>query len=210
VARAVLVESRRRVLRANATHTGGAQSSDHGAPVAHGFDAAPYHQAAERALADVHAANDRILQHALPATHPAFGVALDAVLAELGRRGVRTLLVEGGPTIAAALLEAGLVDEVVGYVRAAVLGAGRPLLDLGGVTTIADLRPFRLEGADVVGDDVRFSLGSQRYFETILWPRLRALGAATPPPAAGTRWWRRRGPSPRALEQLIADLERHP
>jgi diaminohydroxyphosphoribosylaminopyrimidine deaminase / 5-amino-6-(5-phosphoribosylamino)uracil reductase len=89
-------------------------------------------------------------------------LALDAVLAELGRRGVRTLLVEGGPTIAAALLEAGLVDEVVGYVRAAVLGAGRPLLDLGGVTTIADLRPFRLEGADVVGDDVRIRASIDR------------------------------------------------
>ena len=42
-----------------------------------------------------------------------------------------------------------------GYVRAAVLGAGRPLLDLAGVTTIGDLRPFRLVAADVVGDDVR-------------------------------------------------------
>jgi len=91
-------------------------------------------------------------------------LALDAVLAELGRRGVRTLLVEGGPTIAAAFLEAGFVDEIVGYVRAAVLGAGRPLLDLGGVATIADLRAFRLVGADVVGDDVRIraSVGSTK------------------------------------------------
>ena len=51
--------------------------------------------------------------------------------------------------------EAGLVDDVVGYVRAAVLGAGRPLLDVAGVTTIGDLRPLRLVAADVVGDDVR-------------------------------------------------------
>ena len=49
----------------------------------------------------------------------------------------------------------GLVDDVVGYVRAAVLGAGRPLLELSGVETIGDLRPFRLVDATVVGDDVR-------------------------------------------------------
>lgn len=80
---------------------------------------------------------------------------LHAVLDELAARGVRSVLVEGGPTIAAAFLGAGLVDDVVGYVRAAVLGAGRPLLDVAGVTTIGDLRPFRLVAADVVGDDVR-------------------------------------------------------
>ena len=80
---------------------------------------------------------------------------LHAVLDELAARGVRSVLVEGGPTIAAAFLGAGLVDDVVGYVRAAVLGAGRPLLDVAGVTTIGDLRPLRLVAADVVGDDVR-------------------------------------------------------
>ncbi|MDD5303474.1 MAG: bifunctional diaminohydroxyphosphoribosylaminopyrimidine deaminase/5-amino-6-(5-phosphoribosylamino)uracil reductase RibD [Elusimicrobia bacterium] len=37
--------------------------------------------------------------------------ALSAVLRDLGRRGVGTLLVEGGPTIHAAFLRAGLVDE---------------------------------------------------------------------------------------------------
>ncbi len=36
-----------------------------------------------------------------------------------GARDVRSVLVEGGPTIAASFLRAGLVDDVVGYVRAA-------------------------------------------------------------------------------------------
>ena len=80
---------------------------------------------------------------------------LAALLDDLARRGVRSVLVEGGPTIAGAFLEAGLVDDVVGYLRAAVLGAGRSLLDLPGVATIRDLRAFRLVAADVVGDDVR-------------------------------------------------------
>ncbi len=89
-------------------------------------------------------------------------LSLPGVLAELARRGVATLLVEGGPTIAGAFLAAGLVDEVVGYVRAAVLGTGRSLLDLPGVTTIGDLRPFRLVAADVVGDDVRVRMTVRR------------------------------------------------
>jgi len=80
---------------------------------------------------------------------------LHATLDELVARGVRSVLVEGGPTIAGAFLRAGLVDDVVGYLRAAVLGAGRPLLDLAGVTSIDDLRPLHLIDAEVVGDDVR-------------------------------------------------------
>jgi diaminohydroxyphosphoribosylaminopyrimidine deaminase/5-amino-6-(5-phosphoribosylamino)uracil reductase len=80
---------------------------------------------------------------------------LAELLDELARRGVRSVLVEGGPTIAGAFLEAGLVDDVVGYLRAAVLGAGRSLVDLPGVATIGDLRAFRLVAADVIGDDVR-------------------------------------------------------
>src|SRR3954447_22707328 len=85
-------------------------------------------------------------------------ISLPRLLRELAGRDVATLLVEGGPTIAAAFLEAGLVDEVVGYLRAAVLGAGRSMLDLPDVRTIADLRPFRLLSAEVVGQDVRVHL----------------------------------------------------
>jgi diaminohydroxyphosphoribosylaminopyrimidine deaminase/5-amino-6-(5-phosphoribosylamino)uracil reductase len=89
-------------------------------------------------------------------------IPLPGLLAELTRRGVTTLLVEGGPTIAGSFLAAGLVDEVVGYVRAAVLGAGRPLLELPGVTTIGDLRALRLIAADVVGEDVRLRMTVRR------------------------------------------------
>jgi diaminohydroxyphosphoribosylaminopyrimidine deaminase/5-amino-6-(5-phosphoribosylamino)uracil reductase len=89
-------------------------------------------------------------------------IQLPALLDELGARGVGTLLVEGGPTLAASFLVEGLVDEVVGYLRAAVLGAGRPLLDLPGVTTIDDLRTFRLVAADIVGEDVRVRMAVRR------------------------------------------------
>ena len=89
-------------------------------------------------------------------------LSLPALLRELARRDVATLLVEGGPTVAGSFLAEGLVDEVVGYVRAAVLGAGRPLLELPGVATIGDLRTFRLVAADVVGEDVRIRMTASR------------------------------------------------
>ena len=83
---------------------------------------------------------------------------------------------EGGPTIAGAFLQAGLVDDVVGYVRAAVLGAGRPLLELSDVTTIGDLRPFRLVAADAIGQDVRVRMTARRA------RRATTSGPASAPP----------------------------
>jgi len=91
-------------------------------------------------------------------------IELAVLLRALAKRGITSVLVEGGPTIAAAFLTAGLVDDIVAYIRAAILGGGRSLLDLPGVASIADLRPFRLETVERVGQDVRItaSAGRQR------------------------------------------------
>lgn len=76
------------------------------------------------------------------------------VLETLGTRGVRTVLVEGGPTLAAAFLRAGLVDEVHAYVAPVLLGAGAPAVADLGVATIDDA--VRLEPTSVLplGPDV--------------------------------------------------------
>ncbi|WP_432573134.1 bifunctional diaminohydroxyphosphoribosylaminopyrimidine deaminase/5-amino-6-(5-phosphoribosylamino)uracil reductase RibD [Kineococcus sp. SYSU DK005] len=81
------------------------------------------------------------------------------VLAALAAREVRTVLLEGGPALAAALARAGLVDEVVAYLAPALLGAGAAAVADLGVTGVAgalrlDLAPG--EGAVTrVGEDVR-------------------------------------------------------
>ncbi|MEA2538171.1 MAG: diaminohydroxyphosphoribosylaminopyrimidine deaminase [Chloroflexota bacterium] len=80
---------------------------------------------------------------------------LAELLAALRRRGVRTLLVEGGPTLAAAFLASGTVDRIVAYVAPVILGNGRPLVTLDDVTTIADARRFRTKEVTVLGGDVR-------------------------------------------------------
>lgn len=67
----------------------------------------------------------------------------------LGRRHV---LLEGGPTLAAAFLRAALVDEIVAYVAPVLLGAGhRTVADLG-IGTIADARRFRVTDTSVMWD----------------------------------------------------------
>jgi diaminohydroxyphosphoribosylaminopyrimidine deaminase/5-amino-6-(5-phosphoribosylamino)uracil reductase len=68
-------------------------------------------------------------------------------LEELFGRGVQHVFLEGGPTLAAAFLTAGLVDEVVAYVSPTLLGAGLSAVGDLGVSTIADA--VRLDIVDV-------------------------------------------------------------
>lgn len=80
-----------------------------------------------------------------------------AALREVREHGIHHVLLEGGPTLAAAFLRAGLVDEVVAYLAPALLGAGAHALGDLGVTTIADA--VRLDPTDVtvLGGDVRLT-----------------------------------------------------
>ncbi|WKN46784.1 bifunctional diaminohydroxyphosphoribosylaminopyrimidine deaminase/5-amino-6-(5-phosphoribosylamino)uracil reductase RibD [Nocardioides sp. Arc9.136] len=64
-------------------------------------------------------------------------------LADLRARDRQHVFLEGGPTLAAAFLRAGLVDEVVAYVAPVLLGAGTSAVaDLGITTISAALRPM--------------------------------------------------------------------
>ena len=61
-----------------------------------------------------------------------------AVLAELSARGCRRVLLEGGPTLAASFVRAGVVDEVIVYIAPKLLGAGRAAVADFGVRTMSD------------------------------------------------------------------------
>lgn len=89
-------------------------------------------------------------------------VDLPALLAELYRRDVVHLLLEGGPRLAGAFLAARLVDRVVGYVAPVLLGAGPAALSDAGIGSID--AALRLEVTDVtrLGDDIRL-IGTPRY-----------------------------------------------
>jgi diaminohydroxyphosphoribosylaminopyrimidine deaminase/5-amino-6-(5-phosphoribosylamino)uracil reductase len=82
-------------------------------------------------------------------------VDLKALMQRLYQKDRRHVLLEGGPRLAGAMIEAGLVDRVIAYLAPALLGAGPNALDSAGITTIA--AAWRLEFVDVqrVGSDVR-------------------------------------------------------
>lgn len=76
------------------------------------------------------------------------------VLAALAEREVRHVLLEGGPTLAAAFLRARLVDEVHAYIAPVLLGAGRPAVADLGVSTIDEAVRLRPREVRPLGPDV--------------------------------------------------------
>ena len=80
-----------------------------------------------------------------------------ALLAHLYERGVRHLLVEGGPKLAGTLVDERLVDRVVGYVAPVAIGSGKPALDNAGAPTIDAAWRLRLDDVTRIGDDVRLT-----------------------------------------------------
>jgi diaminohydroxyphosphoribosylaminopyrimidine deaminase/5-amino-6-(5-phosphoribosylamino)uracil reductase len=70
-------------------------------------------------------------------------------------RGVRHVLLEGGPTLAGAFLEAQCIDEVVAYLAPKLLGAGRNCLADAGITTITDAVSLDVSEVRQLGGDVK-------------------------------------------------------
>jgi diaminohydroxyphosphoribosylaminopyrimidine deaminase/5-amino-6-(5-phosphoribosylamino)uracil reductase len=77
----------------------------------------------------------------------------------------RQVLLEGGPTLAAAFWRAGLVDRVVAYLAPALLGAGAAAVADLGITTIDDAARLRLDDVTQVGPDVRLTMTPLRLEE---------------------------------------------
>ena len=77
------------------------------------------------------------------------------VLRLLQEREIRTVMVEGGATVAAAFLQAGLVDEVRWYVAPAILGAGTPAIADLGISTLSDRVGLKVSNVQMCGADVR-------------------------------------------------------
>jgi diaminohydroxyphosphoribosylaminopyrimidine deaminase/5-amino-6-(5-phosphoribosylamino)uracil reductase len=70
-------------------------------------------------------------------------------------REIALAYLEGGATLAASFLRAGLVDRIVGYHAPVLLGAGSPVVADLGIHTLADARRFCLEEVTRIGEDVR-------------------------------------------------------
>lgn len=91
---------------------------------------------------------------------PAFEkrVDVDAVLAELAKRGVNEVLVEAGPELLGNMLERGLVDELVIYQAPHIMGSQtRRLAETPGWTALADRRELQFTDVRRVGADTRLT-----------------------------------------------------
>ncbi|MGW8765480.1 bifunctional diaminohydroxyphosphoribosylaminopyrimidine deaminase/5-amino-6-(5-phosphoribosylamino)uracil reductase RibD [Streptomyces sp. NPDC055815] len=85
------------------------------------------------------------------------GLSVPALLDALHARGVRSVLLEGGPTLAGAFIAAGAVDQVVGYLAPVLLGAGPAALADAGITTITEALRLDITEATRIGTDLRIT-----------------------------------------------------
>lgn len=87
---------------------------------------------------------------------------LVAMMMLLGQRQINSVWVEAGATLAGALLQAGVVDELIVYLAPKLLGhEGRGLCQLPGLSQLADAPAFRFSDVRQIGDDLRLTLTPQ-------------------------------------------------
>lgn len=81
-----------------------------------------------------------------------------AVLNILGGRGINSVWMEAGPTLAGGWLNSGLVDELIVYLAPHLLGeTARPLLRLGGLEDMDRRRGLEIDEVRRVGDEIRIT-----------------------------------------------------
>ena len=81
-------------------------------------------------------------------------VDLPALLTQLAAEGINELHVEAGARLNAALLAAGLVDELLVYLAPKLLGPGRGMADWPALQALEDAACWRFEAVDRVGQDL--------------------------------------------------------
>jgi diaminohydroxyphosphoribosylaminopyrimidine deaminase/5-amino-6-(5-phosphoribosylamino)uracil reductase len=106
----------------------------------------------------VEALRARGVEVALVGTTSDSKVALASAMAMLARLEVNEVLVECGPRLAGALLQAQLVDELVLYVAPSLLGdEARALAHLPGLSSLAQRIQLRYTDTRLVGSDLRIT-----------------------------------------------------
>lgn len=82
--------------------------------------------------------------------------ALSALMEELGKRQINTLWIEAGATLAGALIEVELVDELLVYIAPKLLGdEARGLCKLPHLHRLQDATEWRLQSVEVLGQDLK-------------------------------------------------------
>ncbi len=95
----------------------------------------------------------------LPTNGKNSGVDLVLLMMQLGKRNINTVWVESGAHFAGALLEAGLVDELIIYIAPKILGNdARGLFALSPLSSLSEAPEFTVDSLQKIGSDIRVCL----------------------------------------------------
>ena len=87
------------------------------------------------------------------------GLDLHELLSQLSQRGLHDVMVEAGPRLAGAFLNAGLVDEILLYMAPMLLGdLARPLVHMPELVHLEQALNFTLFDVTQLGQDLRLRL----------------------------------------------------
>lgn len=85
-------------------------------------------------------------------------VDLEAMLKELGSREINEVHVEAGEQLCGALLENGLVDEVIIYMAGHIIGSsGKGLFNMPSIQSMSQRKAMKITDIRAVGDDWRIT-----------------------------------------------------
>jgi diaminohydroxyphosphoribosylaminopyrimidine deaminase/5-amino-6-(5-phosphoribosylamino)uracil reductase len=91
------------------------------------------------------------------------GLDLCFVLDELGRRGIRGVLVEGGGETAARFVERDLADKLTLFYAPKLVGSGgAPMIGALRVTKMAEALEYSVSSVEMIGEDVAVTLYPDR------------------------------------------------
>jgi diaminohydroxyphosphoribosylaminopyrimidine deaminase / 5-amino-6-(5-phosphoribosylamino)uracil reductase len=91
----------------------------------------------------------------LEIAHDEIGIDPAAALTALADAGLTAILVEGGASVAAAFLRAGLVDRLAWFHAPSILGGdGLPAVQATGIASLAELHRFARVAQRPLGDDL--------------------------------------------------------
>lgn len=82
----------------------------------------------------------------------------ERALNTLADHGCCHVLLEGGPTLAAAFVRAGLVDRVIGYVSPTLIGGGAHVIADLGVRSLSQSAQLSLMDVTRLGNDIRLTM----------------------------------------------------
>lgn len=86
---------------------------------------------------------------------PTNKVDLAAMLRDLGQREINELHIEAGQQLNGALIEGGLVDELLVYFAPLFIGQGRAMAQWGPLTRLGDALALHFQSVTLVGPDLR-------------------------------------------------------